>query len=145
MDKYSLDINGGSQIKGIKIKKLSMLIALATAIISVFLVIGIYFSFSNYQKVLKVSDDYVEWQQTAQKMRETSDFLTEQARAFAETGHIKYINYYFKEIENDKNRDRSLNYIKEQFPDSDLYASLKQAFEGSVRLMETEFLLKRRV
>lgn len=139
IEKRNIELNGGKQVKGIKIKRLSLIIAIATAIISAFLLVGIYFSFVNYKRVLKVSRDYVEWQQTAHKMRETSDYLTEEVRDFAETGEREHLNNYFHEAENNKNRDNALNYIKENFPDSTIYASLERAFAASVELMETEY------
>lgn len=139
MGEHGIDLKGGNKVKGIKIKRLSLIIAIATAIISVFLLVGIYFSFVNYQKVLTVSSNYVEWQQTAHKMRETSDYLTEEVRDFAETGNMQHIENYFNEAENNKNRDKALAYIKEHFPDSGLYALLESAFKQSVELMDTEY------
>ena len=129
----------GKKIKGVKLNKLNVIIAIATAIISLFLLVGIYFSFVNYKDVLQTSNDYVEWQQPAHKMRETSDYLTEEVRDFVETGDTEYLQKYFDEAEKNKNREKTLKYIEAHFPNSTLYTSIKNAFDDSFQLMETEY------
>ncbi|MBP5466544.1 MAG: GGDEF domain-containing protein [Clostridia bacterium] len=137
MDRYD------KTTKGIQIRKLGLIIAIATAVISLLLFVGTYLSYVNYGKVINTFDDYIEWQSTADKMREISDDLTEQARDFARTGEDEHLEKYFTEARDTKTRDKVLEYIGEEFPDTNIYNSLKKAFDKSVELMNTEYLAMR--
>ena len=135
--------NTGNEIKGLKIKRLGILIAIATAVISFFLIAGIYFTYDNYTKILNVSHEYITWNRKAEAMTNASDHLTEQVRIFAQTGNRIYLDNYFKEANETKRRDDSLNYIKKNFPDSDIYYSLERAMNASLEIMNTEYLSMR--
>lgn len=134
------------QRKGIKIKNLSLIIALSTAIISVLLFVGMYLAYVNYKAVLVASQDYVGWQENAHDMIEASDLLTEKARDFVETGNRQFIYEYFLETDVTRTREKSLNYIRDLFGDSNVssvYALLERAYTSSVTLMQTEYYAMR--
>lgn len=146
MAEYKIGLNGDGDTRSITLKKLSLLIILPTVLISIFLFIGVFFSYRNYKKVLSASENYVEWQQETLKMRESSDYLTKEVRDFVETGEKKYLDNYFHEAETNKNREETLEYIKENFGEtSGLYKSINNAFNESVQLMNTEYYAMRLV
>ena len=130
-------------MKGIPLKRLSTLIVVLTAAISVFLIFGVVFTFVYYREMIKTSNDYVLWQQKAEDMLVASDYMTEQVRTFVETGDRKYMQNYFRESDVTKRRDQSLAFIKEIFPDSESYAALEHAMAQSMLLMETEYYAMR--
>lgn len=129
----------GRNRKGIALKTLSVIIAVTTTVVSICLLIGVYFTFVSYKDLVKTSKDYVSWQQQAEKMLVASDYLTEEVRLFVETGDKAHMNNYFYEAEVTKTRDNSLSFIKSLFPDSSSYRSLIQAMIHSVLLMNTEY------
>ena len=133
----------GKKAKGIPLKHLSSLIAISTAVISVFLVLGVVLTFVFYRQLIKTSGDYVEWRQKAEEMLVASDYLTEEVRTFVETGDRKYMQNYFTEANETKRRDHSLAFIKKIFPNSESYLALEHAMAQSMLLMETEFYAMR--
>ena len=128
---------------GIPLKRLSGLIVFLTAIISVFLILGVVFTFVFYRQMLKTSNDYVLWQQKAENMRIASDYLTEQVRTFVETGDRVYMQNYFYEADVSKRREKSLGFIENLFPNTEFCEALKHALAQSNLLMETEFYAMR--
>ena len=140
MDKNELiESAQANKRKGITLKTLGIIVAVSTAFISLFLILGVSFTFVNYNKLIAVSRDYVTWQQNAEKMMITSDYLTEEVRLFVETGDREHVFNYFKEANASKTRDNSLAFIRSIFPNSKSYYALEQAMNGSVALMETEY------
>ena len=127
------------KIQGVPLRRMIIVIAIVLVLICVLLFVGLYFTFRGYKRLINVTQDYVEQEERAKDMMISSDYLTEQAREFAETGNKEYLDNYFTEAEETKRRDNALAYIKELFPDSDAYKNLLKAIDESVKLMDTEY------
>lgn len=129
--------------KGISLKRMSVIVVVSTAVISLLLLIGVYMTVRSYRSLIKVSREYVTWQTKAEDMMVSSDYLTEQVRDYAETGDEIYLQNYFREANDTRRRDDALLFIEMHFPESEQYVALQNAMTESVSLMDTEYYAMR--
>lgn len=124
--------------KGLPLKKLSIIIAIITSVISLFLLLGIFFTYRNYHQMKETSSSFVEWEGKAEEMWTSSEYLTENVRDFAVLGEKKYLDRYFAEAKS-QTREEALEYMEKEFPGSKMASALKNALNESVGLMQTEY------
>ena len=129
----------GTRKRGVPVRKLNLLMAVFTLVISVILLVSIYRTNKGYGVMRSTADDFMEYQKSAYGMKEGSDYLTEQVRTFAETGDRTYLDNYFKEADNNKNREKALERLAINIAGSDAYKSLNAAMDMSLELMNTEY------
>ena len=127
------------RVRGIPLKRISIIFTVIMVSVSFMLVVGLFFNVSNYRDLIQVSKEYISWEESAKEMMISSDYLTEQARSFVETGEREYMDNYFYEADNSQRRDNALAYIEKLFPESDAYNNLQYAMNESRELMLTEY------
>ena len=125
--------------KGIPIKTMTTIIAAVMVVISLMLVVCVFFNFRYYHELEKVSEEYIKWENAALNMQRASDYLTEEARTFADTGDRTFLDNYFREAKEDLRRDKALSLMEELFPDSPASKRLNEAMAESVGLMSVEY------
>lgn len=134
MDKKNNPFSGEqNKIGGVKVKTLNIVLVVVTIVVSVVLLIANYISTNAYVKYSSISDDYIEWDKNADKMQNASDYLTEQVRAYATTGDIKYLNNYFTESKEDQNREIALQEIERHTAESGNYQQFDKAFSDAYK------------
>ena len=99
----------------------------------------------SYASMVKSMDRYRECQNAGTLMQEASDYLTDQARHFAMTGEVKYMENYFTEANETKRRNQALETLGTYFEGTAAYEDLKESFSDSVNLMNTEYYSMRLV
>ncbi len=124
---------------GVSIKIFSIWVLALLVVISALSVVSATLSITNYKVLTHISSDYSNWRTNAEDMMKSSDYLTEQVRAFVAEGDHRFMNNYFHEAYNVKRRDDAVAYMEKNFPGSDMYYALKKAMEKSVELMNTEY------
>ena len=125
--------------KGISIKNTNLIMTVVALIISVLLIFATYVANERYSELCKTTDHYIQWQKDASEMQTGSDYLTEQARCFAETGDRVYLDNYFEEAEVKKQRENAVSRVYEYVGDAPAYKALVEAMNGSVKLMDREY------
>ncbi len=88
---------------------------------------------------------YIKFQQEVSEMTSVSDFLTDQARAFAATHEIGYLNGYFEEVEVTKKRDVIIEDLEAELAGTAAYQHLQSALKDSVYLEQQEYYSMRLV
>ncbi|MBP5177200.1 MAG: GGDEF domain-containing protein [Clostridia bacterium] len=129
--------------KGISIRKLNYIMAAATIIVSVVVLVFSQMTFKAYQDLIYTVEDYTIGQKSAADMQGASDYLTEEVRSFVETGERVHIKNYFEESRESKTREQSLQAIVRDFDDPEIRNSLDRAVRYSMELMETEYYAMR--
>ena len=124
---------------GMPMKRTITIFAIIMTIVSACLVAGLFFNLMNYNDLIRVTRDYVSWEEKVKEMVSSSDYLTEQVRLFVETGDRKHMDNYFTESDQTRRREDALEFIAERFPLSDAYTSLDNAMNESRKLMFTEY------
>ncbi len=124
---------------GISIQNTDLVMTVAAIIISVLLIWATFFSGSQYSELQTRTDQYIQWQKDASALQAGSDYLTEQARCFAETGERVYLDNYFEEAHVTRRREAAVARIHEYLGDAPAYQALVAAMEESVALMDREY------
>ena len=100
---------------------------------------------ASYASMVKSMDRYSECQSAGTQMQEASDYLTNQARNFAMTGYVRYMENYFTEANETRRRDQALETLGTYFEGTEAYEDLKESFSESINLMNTEYYSMRLV
>ncbi|MBR2800053.1 MAG: PAS domain-containing protein [Oscillospiraceae bacterium] len=124
---------------GISIKRTNLVITVVALLISVLLILATFYTNARYLEVRTATDRYIQWQKDASALQAGSDYLTEQARCFAETGERVYLDNYFTEAEETRRRDHAVARIHEYVGDAPAYRALSAANEESMALMDREY------
>ena len=132
-----------NKVKGISIRNIQLLMALLMLVISVLLLFTTYRTKLGYSRMREYTGDYIQWERDADKLQMASDYLTEQARCFVETGKRDYLDNYFEEAEVTRRRDAALESIRGIVDDHVAYDALEAAMNESVALMDREYYAMR--
>ena len=126
-------------VKGISIKKIYIVIVIAAAAITAWLIVSIYQTIDSYNALSAAIENYISCQHDVDDLLAASDYLTEQARAFAATGDRQYLDNYFTEVNETRRRDDALDRFENALADTEASLSLKEALHQSTSLEEIEY------
>lgn len=98
----------------------------------VFRLIGVYDSFMSNVT------DYTESTKAISEFRDSSDFLTNQARLFAAKQDTIFLNNYLHEVENLKTRENSIDVIKMTHNQDDVITNVTMAYNESQYIQSIE-------
>ena len=124
---------------GISIQNTNLVMTVAAIIISILLIWATFVTGSQYLELQARTDQYIQWQKDASALQAGSDYLTEQARCFAETGESVYLDNYFEEAHVTRRREAAVARIHEYLGDAPAYQALVAAMEESLALMDREY------
>lgn len=124
--------------KGFSLKVTNTVVLSLLTIVTIILIIVSFRVAASYRLANSFTEFYIEWQASAGEMTVASDFLTDQARSYVETGEKKYYDAYFYETNVTKRREKALNKFKERFDGVEAYKALERALAESRSLAETE-------
>ena len=124
---------------GIPLGKINSLMAAVTVIMSAVLLVTTVLTSASYEAMHDTTEQYIHWRTDAYDMQIASDYLTEQARCFVETGDREYLDKYFEEVHVTQRREKSLAQLNESLRDSSAYRELAEAMNQSVALMDREY------
>ena len=125
-------------VKGIPIRRVYIAAVIAAAAITAWLIVSIYQTIYSYNALSAAIENYISCQHDADDLMAASDYLTEQARAFAATGDRQYLENYFTEVDETRRRDDALERFETVLSGTNAYLSLKEALDQSNTLEETE-------
>lgn len=131
--------------KKIRIEKVSTWsTVIAFCLTFVFLGIALW-SWGEFSTIKTATEQYIICDDATKQMQEGSDYLTEQVRLYTMTGEKQYMDNYFNEKEADKKREDSLESIKEEFGETEMYYAIQSAYKRSEELMNIEYKAMRLV
>ena len=129
--------------KSISIRRIQILMAVLLLVISLLLLFTTFRTKMGYSRMREYTSDYIVWERDADKLKMASDYMTEQARCFVETGKREYLDNYFKEADVDRRRDKALESIRTIAEGNEAYEALEAAMKESVALMDREYYAMR--
>ncbi|MBQ7566240.1 MAG: GGDEF domain-containing protein [Oscillospiraceae bacterium] len=101
---------------------------------------------NSYAEMKQATEDYISWQESATDMKLGSAYLTDQARNFAMTANVKYLNNYFEEAYVTRRRGNAVAALRtELLDDTDAQELLQTSLSQSTELMVTELYTMRLV
>lgn len=142
---FFADPSGAQEGKGIRIITLN----LATLLLTICLFCIVFYATiriaAEYRTSLRATNDYMNWEKAAHAVHVGSDYLTEQARLYAETGDEKYARNYFEERDSSRSRERALEGLSGESISDEHRASLAKAISLSNDLTKREIYAMRLV
>lgn len=130
---------------GLRLQTINIILVVTAVLVSIILLVAVNNLLGTFRSLEEATDTYVTCQNDARDMMDASDYLTEQVRAFAATGEVTYLENYFEESEVVQRRDRALENMERNMPDSDALDYLEEALEQSIILMDREYYSMRLV
>lgn len=125
--------------KKIRIEKVSTW-STVIAFFLTFIFLGIaVWSWGEFNTIKTATEQYILCDDATREMQDGSDYLTEQVRLYTMTGEKQYMDNYFKEKESDKKREDSLEAIKKEFGETEMYYAIQSAYKSSEELMNIEY------
>lgn len=128
---------------GISIRSIHVAMAAVVLVISVLLLFATFRTKFSYSRMRESTERFILCETEADNLQRASDYLTEQARCFVETGKREFLDNYFQEANVTRRRDIALETIGAITHDTDAYASLEAAMGESVALMDREYYAMR--
>lgn len=94
---------------------------------------------SEYNKqLIDLQDDHIDYIQVARYLRTGSDILTETARNYTVTGDYAHLQSYFKEVNEDRHREKGMSLLEELYPLAEATTKMSKAKNESDELMQNE-------
>ena len=124
--------------QGISIALLHGILSLLAVALTVTIIVTTNVAANQYEAINQLTDGYIRSTHDIEQLDETSDMLTNKAKEYVVTGNAKSANKYIEEIEVMKTREKSVENIKNQFGESEVYTLLQEALKVSDQLAETE-------
>lgn len=133
-------------IRGIKISYVNLFFTILTAIVFCF----ILFISNNVKNRFKDVNDsmnkFIVCQQSSEKIKESANYLTEQARLYVVTGNREHLDAYLKEAIGKRSQQAAVDELAQVCSASDLaFQRLKIALEQGKGLIEMELYAMRLV
>lgn len=125
--------------KGVSLRTTFILMLIFSLIVTAALLVTTYRTIRSYQALSKATDDYIEMQEAASSLLSASDYLTEEAQCYTVIGDRKHLENYFEEAEVTRSRERAIEIMEKQLPDSPALANLKEGLQDSINLMDREY------
>lgn len=104
----------GRNARGIRIRTVNMvMLGISLVLFCIVLYTTVQIAW-EYEKHVATTEKYIQLQQSAHLVHSGSDYLTEQARLYAISRRLEHVANYFDELYSYRNREKALDFIKDQ-------------------------------
>ena len=107
-----MDVSVKVENNGLPLAKVNYVMAAVTLVISALLIFTTYRTSQSYESASQATENYIEWEQSASRIQDATNYLTEQARNFVMTGEKKYLQNYFLEVNVTRRRESALAMLR---------------------------------
>ena len=121
--------------------KISQIIKLTSGVVLILAIVNFVNLFLLYQSVIdrnQTASKQINLIQLGADLLESSDYLTNEVRAYVQSGEKEHFDNYWKEVNETKTRDRVVTRLKELNTPPDLLALLEMAKTNSDTLIKLE-------
>ena len=133
------------RVGGIHLQVLNGILVAVIVLVAVLMLIGINRLSDNYHDLKDTMAIFILCEENADDMMDASDYLTNQVRSFAITADPKAMENYFIESDQTRTRDKALESLEKNTPQSEALKYLQAALQESNELMEPEIYAMRLV
>ena len=144
-DQASSGLEKAGEEKAVRLRSMGLYFVVGALAAAIVMLITNIFMVRGYRRMSRANNRFITAQEAANEMEAASDYLTDRARSFVVTGEVKYLEDYFREVEETKRRDKALADLETLLEGSETsaYEDLANAMEYSVELTEQEYLAMR--
>lgn len=104
-----MEIEKQKTVKGIRIRTINGVMILMACVLYILVIYATIQVSLRYDELIAATNDYIACEKNAALVREGSDYLTEEARLYAVTSDLQYIDAYLKEVNETRRRERALD------------------------------------
>ena len=120
------------------LKRLSIIMAVLTIVSSFFMFyLSVQVTKANIE-VKNASDEYIDTQMMASQLKQGSDSLTKHVRSYVVTGQLKFLDYYFTEINDTRSYADAYAQLSEIVQDDTMLASMDLIQKYENKLLDFE-------
>lgn len=123
---------------GIKIKKIHCTAMICSSLLCIALLITVLFTRKNYSKMFSSMHDYSECNKAINEFRDTSDYLSNQARLFAINLDKVFMHNYVEEYTSYCRREKAVEIVELSHVGDEPDIKLKMAYKESQALAQIE-------
>ena len=131
--------------EGVSLRSIHKLLIVVAVIFSCLMIYSTYRLTNSFMRIKNASEENLMLQNSVHGLMEASDYLTEMARRFTESGDRRFMEQYFIEAFATKRREQALSELKKVKNAAPALASLQEAMRYSVKLMDREYYAMRLV
>ena len=125
--------------KGLSLRTVNTFIIVSAIIVSsVVFILTIKLS-ENFRLATESAEEHVQLRKAARELMDASDFLTEKVQRFTVTGDTHFLLDYFEEALIANHREEAITRMSAGTASGEAVNNLKEAMEGSLHLMSTEY------
>ncbi len=125
--------------EGLSLRSVFFILLTISLIITIILFLTSFETIRTFRELSSATESYIIMQDAANSLMKASDYLTEQAQCYTVIGDRKHLENYFNEAEQVRRREKAIEVLEQEVPDSDALMSLKGAMKESLALMEREY------
>lgn len=129
--------------KGLSLRLTFFIMLIVFLLITTFLLIMANHSIISFHNLSQATNTYIELQDAASGLMSASDYLTEEAQCYTVMGDRRHLDNYFTEAEQTRRREKAVEKMEENLPDSEALKELKEAMDESLSLMDREYYAMR--
>jgi len=128
------------EVKGIKIRRLSLFLMSIEVIFVIASVVCASIAAERFNDIDRLNSEYIEIQSNVFDIKEASDYLTSKCRQYVMTRESQYAKDYFTEVNETRRRENAVNNLYSILEEIDLKIDnyLDEAVKASVELEEIE-------
>lgn len=124
---------------GLKIRSVNLAIITAAALLLSLFLFSSVLTVSSARSLQSANEAYIACELAANQLKHASYYLTTQARMFAVTQDLKYMERYFEEALVSRNREQATDTLKTYLSENYAYLYLDEAYRYSYELMKREY------
>ena len=121
-----------------RLRTIGFFMVVSSLVISAILLYSISIIQKDFDELLSSTEAYLQAQNNATELKNTTDYLIEQARNYVVSGDLKYLNDYYNEYENLQNREKAVEALEPKMQEVLSYPHLRMAYNFSKKLNEME-------
>ena len=127
------------KMSGLKIRSINVVVVTFASLLLLLFLLSSFQTTNASLELRNANDKYIECELAANQLKHASNYLTIQARMFAVTQDIKYMERYFEEAFVSRNREQATDVLKTYLSDTYAYLYLDEAYRYSYELMKREY------
>ncbi len=113
------------------------MLSAACILLAALIAVAVYVS-RHYRGAQESMAGYIEAEKNNLLLRNTSDYLTDQARGYAATMDFQFVENYYEEINGTQRREKALNAVKAMYPNTPACTFMTTAYHYSNELVRQE-------
>lgn len=131
--------------EGISLRNIHKWQIVVAVIFSCLMIFSTYRLINSFMRVKNASEENLMLQNAVHGLMDASDYLTEMAQRFTESGDRRFMEQYFIEAFATKRREQALSELKRVKNAAPALESLQEAMRHSLKLMDREYYAMRLV